>query len=90
MSLLSLAACGGGGGGGGGGEETSFTIGGTISGLAGTVELQNNGGDTLSRSANGAFTFATELADGADFDVTVLAQPVSPNQTCVVGNGSGT
>jgi hypothetical protein len=90
MSLLSLAACGGGGGGGGGGEETSFSIGGTISGLAGTVQLQNNGGDTLSRSSNGSFTFATELADGADFDVTVLAQPGSPGQTCVVGNGSGT
>ncbi|MBK9130047.1 MAG: hypothetical protein IPM20_00180 [Gammaproteobacteria bacterium] len=89
MSLLSLAACGGGGG-GGGDEKTSFTVGGTVSGLVGTVQLQNNGGDTLSRSANGRFTFATALADGDDFDVTVLTQPSSPNQTCVVGNGSGT
>lgn len=88
MSLLFLAACGGGGGGGDG--KTSFTVGGTISGLDGTVVLQNNGGDTLSPSANGRFTFATALADGDDFAVTVLTQPGSPNQTCVVGNGSGT
>ena len=35
-----------------------------MSGLSGTVVLQDNGGDDLSVSANGPFTFATELADG--------------------------
>ena len=89
MSLISLAACGGGGGGGGNGANTSFTIGGTISGLVGTVELQNNGGDTLARSADGPFAFATAVGNGADFEVTVLTQPSNPNQTCVVANGSG-
>ena len=33
-----------------------------MSGLSGTVVLQDNGGDDLSVSANGSFTFATALA----------------------------
>jgi hypothetical protein len=66
-----------------------YTIGGTISGLSsGAVVLQNNGGDDLSRSANGAFVFSTALHDATSFAVTVLTQP--SGQTCVVSNGSGT
>ena len=42
-----------------GGNAASFTVGGTVSGLSGTVVLQDNGGDNLSVTANGSFTFAT-------------------------------
>jgi len=67
------------------------TIGGTISGLSGTVVLQNNGGDNLSINAvNGSFTFATAIANGTTYNVTVLTQPSVPAQTCTVANGSGT
>ena len=66
---------------------SSFTVGGTISGLTGTVVLQDNGGDNLSVSANGGFTFATPVASGAAYAVTVLTQP--SGQTCYVNNGSG-
>ncbi len=66
----------------------TYTIGGTISGLTGTVVLQNNGGDNLTTSANGAFTFATATTSGGTYNVTVLSQP--SNQTCSVSNGSGT
>ena len=38
-----------------------------MSGLSGTVVLQDNGGDNLSVSANGSFTFATPLAAGAAY-----------------------
>ncbi|MGB5264992.1 MAG: hypothetical protein WBN30_00275, partial [Polyangiales bacterium] len=38
-----------------------YSIGGTVSGLDGTVVLLNNGADDLSVSANGAFTFATRV-----------------------------
>ena len=70
---------------------TSFTIGGTVSGLAGTgLVLQNNGTDNLSIAADGAFTFATPLADGSAYNVTVFTQPSGPSQTCSVTNGSGT
>jgi 6-phosphogluconolactonase (cycloisomerase 2 family) len=67
------------------------TIGGTVSGLSGLgLLLRNNGGDTLTVSANGAFTFATPLASGASYSVTVFQQPSSPTQTCTVSNGTGT
>jgi Kelch motif/Galactose oxidase, central domain len=67
-----------------------YTIGGTVSGLAGgaTLSLQNNGGDTLTVSANGIFTFATGSATGAAYAVTISAQP--SGQTCAVSGGSGT
>lgn len=63
------------------------TIGGTVSGLSGTVVLQNNGSDSLSISSDGPFTFPTPLAQGATYNVTVLTQPAT--QTCTINNGSG-
>jgi hypothetical protein len=63
------------------------TVSGTVSGLVGTVVLRNNGTDSLSISAVGPFTFATPLAQGASYNVTVATQP--PGQTCTVANGSG-
>ena len=67
---------------------SSFTIGGTISGLSGTgLVLQNNGGDNLALSPNAAistFTFNTAIAAGDSYNVTVYAQP--RGQTCSVIN----
>ena len=69
----------------------TFSIGGTISGLSGGgLVLQNNSGDDLPLTANGAFTFPGLFADGQTYDVTVLSQPTGPSQTCSVSNGSGT
>ncbi len=59
-----------------------------MSGLSGTVVLQDNGGDNLSVTANGTFTFATELARRAAYSVTVKTNPAG--QTCTVASGSGT
>ncbi len=68
----------------------TFTIGGMVAGLSGAgLVLQDNGGDNLTITANGAFTFATALAAGAAYSVTVLAQPSNPAQTCVVSGGTG-
>lgn len=63
------------------------TVGGTLTGLVGTVVLQNNGGDNLSLNADGGFTFSTPVAEGSAYAVTVLTQPAL--QTCVITNGSG-
>ena len=41
-----------------------------------------------SASANGTFTFATALATGAPYSVTVQTNPAG--QTCTVSDGSGT
>ena len=67
---------------------STYSIGGTVSGLSGTVVLQDDGGDDLSVSSNGPFTFATPVADGAAYDVTVKSNP--SDQTCTTSNGSGT
>ncbi len=69
----------------------TYSVGGTVSGLAGSgLVLQNNLGDNLSVAADGSFTFAAKVADGAAYSVTVSTQPSSPTQTCTVTNGSGT
>ena len=65
-----------------GGDGTSsvagtYSIGGTISGLSGTVVLENNGGDDLSISANGTFTFSSLLDQSAPYAVTV-SRPIPP------------
>ena len=54
----------------------TYSVGGTVSGLSGTAVLQDNGGDNLSVSANGSFTFSSPLADGVGYDVTVKASPL--------------
>ncbi len=68
----------------------TYTLGGTVSGLGSGnhMVLQNNNGENLAISANGSFTFATAIADGTNYAVTVLPQPTG--QTCTVTNGSGT
>ncbi len=54
MSLMALASCGD-------STDTSedvsdFSVGGTVSGLSGTLVLQNNGMDDLTLNENGSFT----------------------------------
>lgn len=69
-------------------STNSYTIGGNLSGLSGTLVLQNNGSDNLSRSSDGSFTFATSVAHGGGYNVTVLTQPAG--QTCTPSNNAGT
>ncbi|HEV7136329.1 MAG TPA: NHL repeat-containing protein [Steroidobacteraceae bacterium] len=90
-----LTACGGGGsssgsGGGGGGGGNTYTIGGTITGLSASgLTLDNNGGDTLTvTSGASTFTFATKLASGASYSVTVASQPTG--ETCTPTSNTGT
>jgi hypothetical protein len=47
-----------------------------------------NGTDTKTVSVNGTFTFPTQIATGATYQVTVASSP--PGQSCWVQNGSGT
>ncbi len=73
-------------------NTSSYSIGGSLSGLtpgAGiSVVLQDNAGDDLTLANNGTFTFATQIAIGATYNVTVKTQPTG--QTCSVTSGSGT
>ena len=65
----------------------SFTVGGSVSGLVGSMTLRMNGGDPLPISANGLFTFANPVLLGNTYLVNVKTQPIG--QTCLVSNGSG-
>jgi hypothetical protein len=65
-----------------------YTIGGNVTGLAGTLVLQDNGADDKTVTASGAFTFATSLASGSLYAVTIKTQP--SGQTCTLSSASGT
>lgn len=84
---LGISSIIGSGGGGDGRGTATYTIGGTVTGLDGTVVLQNNNGDDLSLSSNGEFTFDTALEDGSTYDVTTLIHPAT--QTCDVTSNNG-
>ncbi|MBW4050721.1 MAG: hypothetical protein HIU85_04545 [Proteobacteria bacterium] len=68
----------------------TFAVGGGITGLASgqRLTLHDNGGDALAVTTNGQFNFATPIAFGSSYSVTVAAQPTG--QICTVNNGSGT
>jgi hypothetical protein len=65
-----------------------YSVGGTVTGLSGSVVLQDNGGDDLTLTGNGPFTFPTGLANGAAYNVTVKTQPAG--ETCTIPNPDGT
>jgi exo-beta-1,3-glucanase (GH17 family) len=89
-ACLGLAACG---------QNQNYsqtpafiTIGGTVTGLVGTVTLNDNGVDPLTVVPNGngsgTFTFALQLASGSAYSVTLTNQPAG--QTCTLSNAAGT
>ncbi len=88
-----LVACGGGGGGGSTpAAPATYTVGGTVSGLtvSGLV-LQTSSGAEVSVSADGAFSFPSQVQNNTAYTVSVKTQPSSAgqSQTCSVTNGSG-
>jgi len=86
---LALIGCGGGSNTTGGGN-TTYTLGGTLAGLSvgQSVSLEDNGGDRLTLSANGAFSFPVRLGSGTAYAITVRSH--TPGIACSVSNGSGT
>lgn len=68
----------------------SFSLSGTIGGLSNnsSVILQNNLRNNLTVDANGEFTFTTQVTVGNDYQVTILEQPTSPNQSCTITGGN--
>lgn len=84
MLLADITACGGGDG------TSTYTVGGTVSGLSAgsSLTLMDSGSDALTVSTNGAFTFKTPLAAGASYAAAISAAPAL--QACTVTNGTGT
>lgn len=75
-----------------GAGTSGYTVGGTLTGLIPGEELviQNNGGDDLTLTADGSYTFLNLLNDNDAYSVTVLSEPTGPIQNCTVSNESGT
>jgi hypothetical protein len=71
-------------------STANYTIGGSVSGLGSgqQVTLENNGGDALTVTTNGPFTFSTPVVYGGAYTVSVGTQP-SGAQVCLVSNGAG-
>lgn len=92
-STLVLAACGGGGSSSGGQNNppppATYTVGGTVSGLnADGLVLASNGATVTVNSGASTFSFATALASGTAYAVTVQTTP--NGLTCSVASGTGT
>jgi hypothetical protein len=68
-------------------NPNAYKVGGSVSGLVGSLVLQNNAGDDLTVSADGAFEFQTPVSIGANYAVTVKTQPA--NLFCAVTSGTG-
>lgn len=66
----------------------TYSVGGSISGLIGTVVLQINGNITYSTATDGQYAFPTQYVSGTSYRVTVLTQPAT--QICTVSNATGT
>jgi hypothetical protein len=67
----------------------SHSLGGTISGLPSAGLVLANGGDTVAPAAGDTtFTFATPVAEGGGYAVSVRTQPTGA--TCSIGSGTGT
>ncbi len=91
LGCVLVASCGGGGGGGNPPPApATFTIGGTVTGLAGSgLTLLNNAGVPLAVNSSGAFAFSGTVASGSSYNVTVGTQPAGPTQLCLVTSGTG-
>lgn len=68
-------------------SAVTYTVGGNVSGLSGSVTLTNNGADSRTITTSGAFTFVTAMPSGSAYAVAISAHPTG--QTCSVTNGSG-
>jgi hypothetical protein len=65
----------------------SYAIGGTLTGLSGSITLKN-GADNVVLTSDGAFSFGSKVASGNTYAVTISAPPTG--QSCVITNGTGT
>ena len=99
IALIALTACGGTSSGrAAAGPNTTYRVGGTVSGLIGqglTIELLNPATlvhhttilEQIDIVANGAFAFRIPPSQG--YGVAIVHQPHAPVQRCVVRSGRG-
>lgn len=68
-----------------------FTLGGTVTGLAGTgLSLYEDEYTAVTITGNGPFVFPLTFASGTEYQVDIGTQPTGPSQTCTLTNATGT
>ena len=67
---------------------TTYTISVAVTGLTGSVELQDDQGDTLTFTSNNTQTFSNTYASGAAYTVSVTSQPLTVS--CIPTYSTGT
>ena len=83
---FALAACGG-----SDSPALTYTVSGTLSPASSAGLVLSDGSSTLAVPAGSTtFAFATPLASGAAYNVTVSSQPSALDQRCAATSGSGT
>lgn len=85
--IVALTACGG----GGTGTTTppppqTYTISASVTGLSGTLVMQDDKGDTLTFTTDMTQSFASQYSSGATYAVSVKSNP--NGQTCSVGSNA--
>jgi len=68
-------------------DRSSYTISGSVSGLSGTIRIENNHTDRITMTTNGSFTFSKSLKHGLPYTVEVTV--FSSGIECKVINGEG-
>lgn len=64
-----------------------FHVGGTVSGLDGSITLQLNGGESITLDEQGEFQFLSTFANGESYNLTIASQPVG--QQCMAADSAG-
>lgn len=64
-----------------------YTVGGSVSGLSGTLQINLNTGNTLDITGNGTFSFLTQVEYSSDYQVDIVSTP--PGMQCNISNNSG-
>ncbi len=65
----------------------SYSLGGIVSGLTGTLEINENGANNLIITAGGSFTFPSPVEENTSYTVSVVSAPASYD--CTITNGTG-
>ncbi|WP_224372452.1 hypothetical protein [Hyalangium versicolor] len=68
-------------------QSLQFRVGGTVSGLDGSLTLQLNSSENLTLSQSGYFLFETPVDDGNPYRVTITSAP--PEQVCTLRAATG-
>ena len=97
LVLTLLTACGGGGSSTNNpnlgnnnpsAQVASYTLGGLVNGLTGSGLILSNGSQTVNIDSGASnFAFATAIASGQDYSVSIQTQPLG--QTCSISNSTG-